>query len=424
MSGEGERALSQSAALWARAQRVIPRGVYGHQNAESHGALHPRFLARGAGSRVWDVDGNEYVDWMCAYGPMILGYRNAAADRAVAEQMELGDTLSLPGEPMVAYAEQIVARTVGMDWVVFGKNGADVTSWAVDTARAHTRRAKVVKVRNAYHGARPWTIPQLPGVPAHHRDELIEVAWNDVERLRELFASEGDAIACVILSPYDHQLHHAELPSPEWFPTVRELCDAHGVVFVMDDVRAGFRFDLGGSHVHFGAQPDLVCYSKAIANGYALSAGLGVERLREAAESIFFTGSFFFQSSAFAAATATLAELERTDAIATIDRIGRLLIDGIEAQAESYGAPLVSTGPPPMPSFNFRDDPDHARFVRWCDVATSHGAYLHPGHNWFVSAAHTEDDVDLTLRATAKAFEAVVTNRGVAPPPSTSSGQG
>ena len=105
MSGEGDRSLVESAALWARAQQVIPRGVYGHQNAESHGALHPRFLARGAGSRVWDVDGNEYVDWMCAYGPMVLGYRNPVVDRAVAEQMELGDTLSLPGEPMVEYAD-------------------------------------------------------------------------------------------------------------------------------------------------------------------------------------------------------------------------------------------------------------------------------------------------------------------------------
>ena len=132
--------LDRSEALWTRAQRVIPGGVYGHQNAGAHGERHPKFLARGEGSRVWDVDGNEYVDWMCAYGPMVLGYRNPVVDRAVAEQMELGDTLSLPGEAMVEYAEALVAKTAGMDWAIFGKNGADVTSWAIDTARGADRQ--------------------------------------------------------------------------------------------------------------------------------------------------------------------------------------------------------------------------------------------------------------------------------------------
>ncbi len=402
-----DRSLAKSEALWRRAERVIPRGVYGHQNAAAHGARHPKFLARGEGSRVWDVDGNEYVDWMCSYGPMVLGYRNAAVDRAVAEQMELADTMSLPGEPMVEYAEMLVAKTQGMDWAIFGKNGADATSWAIDTARAHTGKSKIVKGHDAYHGARPWTIPQLPGVPSHHREELIEVAWNDVDGLRAVFAAEGEDIACVILSPYDHQLHHAEFAGPGWFEAVRELCDSHGAVFVMDDVRAGFRFDMGGSHVAFGATPDLICYSKAIANGYALSAGLGVEALRSAAEQIFFTGSFFFQSSSFAAAKATMEEMERTDAIATIHRIGQLLIDGLEAQAEAFGLPFVSTGPSAMPSFKFNNDPKYAMFHEWCDVATEHGAYLHPAHNWFVSAAHTEEDIDLTLRATEQAFAAV-----------------
>jgi len=402
-----ERSLVKGEALWQRAERVIPRGVYGHQNAGTHGARHPKFLARGEGSRVWDVDGNEYVDWMCGYGPMVVGYRNPVVDRAVAEQMELADTMSLPGEPMVEHAEMLVARTEGMDWAIFAKNGADATSWAIDTARAQTGKSKIVKGRDAYHGARPWTIPALPGAPSHHREELLEVAWNDVDGLRSIFAEHGDDIAGVILSPYDHQPHDSVLPAPGWFDAVRELCDSHGAVFVMDDVRAGFRFDLGGSHVAFGAKPDLVCYSKAIANGYALSAGLGVGALRPAAEKMYLTGSFFFQNSSFAAAKATMEELEQSDAIATIHRIGQLLIDGLEAQAESFGLPFVSTGPAAMPSFKFNDDLKHALFHEWCDLATEHGAYLHPAHNWFVSAAHTEEDVDLTLRATEQAFAAV-----------------
>jgi glutamate-1-semialdehyde 2,1-aminomutase len=175
----------------------------------------------------------------------------------------------------------------------------------------------------------------------------------------------------------------------------------------MDDVRAGFRFHVGGSCEHFGAAPDLICYSKAIANGHALSAGLARERLRPAAERIYFTGSFFFASGAFAAALATLDVLERTDAIPRIQRIGRLLTDGLAEQARRHGLPLLPVGQPAMPVIRFPDDPERRRARRWCSLVTEGGAYAHPAHNWFVSAAHTEADVARTLEATERAFKAL-----------------
>ena len=152
----GDR-LAASHALWERARRVMPGGVYGHQNGAAHGASHPRFLVRGEGSHVWDVDGNEYVDWMCAYGPMILGYRHPDVEKAVADQLACGDCLPLPGPRMVELAERLVALTPRADLVVFGKNGADATSWAVDVARAHTGRPRIARVLGGYHGTRPWT---------------------------------------------------------------------------------------------------------------------------------------------------------------------------------------------------------------------------------------------------------------------------
>ncbi len=173
----------------------------------------------------------------------------------------------------------------------------------------------------------------------------------------------------------------------------------------MDDVRAGFRFHLGGSCEHWGAAPDLICYSKAIANGHALSAALAREALRGAAERIYFTGSFFFASGAFAAALATLAVLERTDAIAQIQRIGGLLVQA--EQARRHGVPLLPPGQPAMPVIRFEEDPERRRIRRWCSLVTQAGAYAHPAHNWFVSAAHTEEDVARTLEASERAFRQV-----------------
>ena len=275
----------------------------------------------------------------------------------------------------------------------------------MDVARAHSGRPRIARVRGAYHAARPWALPHLPGVPAHYRDDLLEFAWNDLDELGALFAARPGEIAVVMTAPFDHATGAA--PAPGFFAGLRALCDAHGTLFAMDDVRAGFRFHLGGSCEHFGAAPDLICYSKAIANGHALSAGLARETLRAAAERIYFTGSFFFASGAFAAALATLDVLARTDAIARIQRIGGLLTDGLSEQARRHGVPLLPVGQPAMPVIRFADDPERRRIRRWCSLVTERGAYAHPTHNWFVSAAHTEEDVARTLAAAERAFKTV-----------------
>ncbi|HKW94314.1 MAG TPA: aminotransferase class III-fold pyridoxal phosphate-dependent enzyme, partial [Methylomirabilota bacterium] len=264
---------------------------------------------------------------------------------------------------------------------------------------------RIARVAGAYHAARPWALPRMPGVPAHYREDLLEFPWNDLDGLRSLFEANPGAIAVVMTPPFDHATGAA--PAPGFFAGLRTLCDAHGALFAMDDVRAGFRFHLGGSCEHFGAAPDLICYSKAIANGHALSAGLARGHLREAAERMYFTGSFFFASGAFAAALDTLDVLERTDAIARIQRTGRLLTDGLAEQARRHGVAMLPVGQPAMPVIAFADDPGRRRIRRWCSLVTEGGAYAHPAHNWFVSAAHTEEDVACTLEATERAFKTV-----------------
>ena len=169
--------LAASHALWERARRVMPGGVYGHQNGAALGEGHPRFLARAERSRVWDVDGNEYVDWMCAYGPMILGYGHPAVEAAVAEQLAGGDCLPLPGPRMVELAERLVALTPRADFAVFGKNGADATSWAVDVARAYRPAADRPRAGRLSRGAPVGPSPPprraraLPGRSARVRME-------------------------------------------------------------------------------------------------------------------------------------------------------------------------------------------------------------------------------------------------------------
>jgi glutamate-1-semialdehyde 2,1-aminomutase len=175
----------------------------------------------------------------------------------------------------------------------------------------------------------------------------------------------------------------------------------------MDDVRAGFRLHLGGSGERFGVQPDLACYSKAIANGYPLAAVAGNDRFRSGAEQIFVTGSFWTAAVPMAAAIATIDALGAEDGVATMERTGQRLRDGLERQAAAHGVRINQTGPVQMPLMTFADDVDFGLAGIWTDVAAQRGAYFHPWHNWFLSAAHTDDDIDAALVATDEAFAAV-----------------
>ena len=197
------------------------------------------------------------------------------------------------------------------------------------------------------------------------------------------------------------------MPAAGFLQGVRRLCDEQGIVFILDDVRAGFRLDLRGSGTFFGVEPDLSCYCKAIANGYALSACLGREALRGAAERVFFTGSYFTSGVPMAAALACLKELETSGGIEHMNRIGQLLRDGLDRQARAHRLEIRQSGPPSIPFLTFAAD--EGKFTRsrfFCAECCRRGVYFHPHHNWFLSAAHTEEDVRFTLEATDEAFAA------------------
>jgi glutamate-1-semialdehyde 2,1-aminomutase len=394
--------------LRARARQVVPGGMFGHMRASGLPAGYPQFFERGEGCHLWDVDGRRYVDFMCSWGPIILGHKHPAVTEAVQRQMAAGDCLNGPTERMVELAERLVRLIPHADWALFSKNGTDATTTCVTVARAASGRRKILAARGAYHGAVPWCTPHPLGVTAEDRAHLIEYVYNDVSSLEAAVDKAGDDLAGVIVSAFRHDYgFDQELPSAEFAKRARELCDDKGAALIVDDVRAGFRLTLRGSWDLLGVQPDLSAWSKAIANGYALSAVTGNDSMRDAASRLFVTGSFWCSAVSMAAAIATLDELERIDGPRVMRDLGQRFRDGIARQATEAGVGVRQSGPPQMPTILFEDDTDFAIGERFSAEALKRGVYLHPRHNMFLSAAHTVDDIDFALEVTSEAFAAL-----------------
>ena len=406
--------VSNSQALLERARGVIPGGLYGHYGASMRRTA-PVYCARADGSRFWDVDDNEYIDYMCAFGPMILGYNHPVVDDAARAQSAVANTVSLAAPVMVDLAEKLVDMVSAAEWAMFAKNGGDVTNCAVMVARAATGRDKIVKVDDGYHGVAGWM--QDAGKPGTTRDDsasVLKVAWNDADALEATIRDNPGEIACFISSPYHHPvLQDNILPADGYWQKVEKLCRDAGIVLVVDDVRSGFRINLAGSNVEYGFTPDLICFGKGIANGYALSALVGNDAMREAAGNVMFTGTSFFSAPPMAAALATLRELERQDGARVMTDIGARLNDGLVRVAREHGFDLRATGIPAMPYYRLANVDMKAHFA-WIDECVKRGVYLLGFHNHFLSTAHTDEDLELTWSRAGDAFEAVLAS-GIRP---------
>jgi glutamate-1-semialdehyde 2,1-aminomutase len=399
---------SADTALRARAARVIPGGLWGHMNAANLPEGYPQYFARAEGCRLTDVDGRSFVDLMCAWGPIILGHRHPLVEAATRQQAALGDCMNGPGPVLVELAETLVEMIPHADWCQFGKNGTDATTGCVTIARAGTGRRKVLVAKGAYHGAVPWCSPSVAGVTAEDRAHLLHFVYNDIDSITAAVEQAGTDLAAIVVSAFRHDFGFAqEMPTPEFAAHLRAACDAAGAVLIVDDVRAGFRLDLGGSWETIGVRPDLSAFSKAIGNGYALSAVTGREWLRQAATEVFSTGSFWCGAVSMAAAVATLGELRRMDGPAYIRAMGERLRQGLIERAAFRGVAISQTGPVQMPTLLFDDDADWKKGFAFCAEALRHGAYLHPKHNMFLSCAHTTADIDAVIEAADAGFRYV-----------------
>lgn len=392
---------SNSQALFSRAHNVIPNGIAGHFNPsvqKPHGT-YPHYCQQSEGARFTDVDGNEYIDYMCAYGPMILGYRNPVVDEAYHLQLGQADTVTLASPVMVELAEYMVDMIPLADWATFAKNGADATNMAVLIARAATERTKTIAIDGGYHGASPWMQSlERGGIDSSDHSNVIRIPWNDVAALQQVLAEQGNEIAAFISSPYHHPAYQDNvLPAEGYWSEVHAMLKQHGVISICDDVRAGFRIDIGGSNEYFGYKPDLICFCKAMANGYPISALLGIDSLKEAAAAIFQTGSYWFSAAPMAAALACLKELKHIEAPKLILQTGKKVTDGLVEIAGKHGLELKVTGMLSMPYLRTEHESGIEFHQSLCGECTRRGVFMASHHNLFISAAHSQADVQRTF---------------------------
>lgn len=397
---------SADAELRRRAAAVVPGGVYGHMGVTgTMPPSFPQFYASAHGVRLTDVDGRELIDFMCSFGPMVLGYRHPEVDAAFRAQLDVGDVMAGPSPRFVELAELLTDTVAHADWAMFAKNGTDVTSMAVVIARAATGRTKLLKASNAYHGANAWFTPAPAGTTAADRVNIVEFTYNDLLSLEAAAAGADGDVAAIIVPPFRHDAFvDQELATPEFARGVRALADRLGAVLILDEVRTGFRLDPRGAWEPFGVRPDLTAFSKAIANGHALAALVGAESLRAAAQEVYVTGSFWMGGAAMAAGTVAIGLLRDPAHQARMHAAGDQLRAGLAAQASAHGFTLHQTGPSVMPFLRFEDDPQLTTAFAFTDAAVRRGVLLHPWHNMFLSTAHTADDVAEALTRTDEAF--------------------
>jgi glutamate-1-semialdehyde 2,1-aminomutase len=398
-----------------RAEKALPRGLAGHLSPQTNFPGAPHYITRAEGSRFWDIEDNEYIDMMCSWGPIVLGHLHPEVEEAVARQHSQVDCGNGAAPVMVDLAEKMVSLVDHGAWTLFAKNGADVTTLSVTLARAHTGRRTVLVANGAYHGSLPWCNPDAQGVTPGDRANIAYFDFNDLDSVAAAAGEHLGDLAAVILSPYRQPPgFDQEAPSAEFATGLRRLCDEHGALLIHDEVRTGMRLDLGSSWRSFGVAPDLSAWGKAIANGYALAALVGTEGLRDAAARVFATGTFWWSGDAMAAGLATLEVSERDDSLGAMNAWGSRFQAGLAAAAEARGLGVEVTGAPTMPYARFTaDDESHALADVFAAECAAHGLYLHPRHNWFVSAAMDERDLDQALAAIEAGVDAVASKADI-----------
>lgn len=406
---------NNSVALMERASKVIPCGVYGHlgpaEGCMIPTSAYPFFLSKAEGSLMWDADGNRFIDYMCGYGPNVTGYCDPDVDAAAMAQIKKGNCTTLPNSVMVDFAE-LLTSTVKKDWAFFAKNGGDVTSYAIMTARYYTGKKKIIFVNNYYHGVAPWTQkPDSPGTLVTDCMHAIYVNWNDLGQLKKAIEENKDDIACFIATPYMHgNFIDNELPAPGYWQAVRKLCTDNNIVLICDDIRAGFRLSLEGSDNHYGFEADLICFCKAIANGYNVSALCGKDFIKGAASAIMYTGSYWMSAVPFAAGIANINKLKEHNAPQYFRKIGTMLTDGLKKIAHDKGVKLSVSGEPALFYLMIKDDNSLLLHQEWIAECVKRGVFITNHHNHFVNLSLTPELVNETLEICDEAMGVMVKN--------------
>jgi glutamate-1-semialdehyde aminotransferase len=397
--------LSASHAALERALGVIPLGT---QTMSKHvsqfvGDVSPLFVQRANGSHVWDVDGNEFVDFPMALGPMLLGYAEPVVDDAVRAQLESGITFTLSHPLEAEVAERIVALCPGVDAVRFAKSGSDAVSGAIRAARALTDRDLVLV--GGYHGWHDWYIGSTTrdlGVPKAVRDLTLTFRFNDLDHLRSVLEQHPGEVAAIVLEPSG-----AEVPEPGYLQALVDLAHEHGALVVFDEIIVGFRVAPGGARQRYGVQPDLSCYGKALGNGMPIAAVAGPWRLMRVFEEIFFSGTHGGEALSLAAARAVLDTIADGTVLADIEAKGTIHRSELQAavRAAAVADRVTVTGEPQRAVIGFAG-PDPLITKSFVQQSMHDAGFLFNGSQ-FICARHTTEELHRAAEAFAAACRTI-----------------
>ena len=403
------RRLGQSNAWWQRAQRIIPMGTQTLSKSPTQfvQGVSPIYLQRGRGSHVWDVDGNEYIDYPMALGPVLLGYAEPAVDEAIRGQLADGIVFSLMHPLEVEVAERIVAMCPGVEAVRFGKSGSDALSAAVRAARAYTGRDKVLV--SGYHGWHDWyigTTTRSQGVPEAVTGLVSTFPFDDLDALREAVA--GGGVAAIILEPSG-----ATVPRPGYLQAAVDVAHEHGAIVIFDEIITGFRLAPGGARERYGVLPDLSCYGKALGNGMPISAVGGTWDVMRVFEDVFYSGTHGGETLSLAAARAVLDAVADGRLLADIETRGRRMLEGVAQLIAKHGVDSrVSIGGEPQRSVVGFPGTESLVDKSWVQQCLVERGVLFNG-SLFICARHSDADVDRALEAFDDAFAAMANGDSV-----------
>jgi glutamate-1-semialdehyde 2,1-aminomutase len=429
------RNLSRTRELFAKGKQFIPHGV--NSNFRYWGDEDTLVILRGEGSRIWDADENEYIDYRLGFGPIILGHAYPPVIERVTQAIRDSTTFAWTTPLEIQVAERLV-RMTGVEKVRLANSGTEATMHALRIARGYTGRERFIKFEGQYHGmydyvmfstagmpARlmgsrrdPINVQSSSGIPEGIRKYVINLPFNDFERLEETVEAHWHELATIMVEP---MLGNAAgiMPKPGWLEKIRELCDRFGIVLMFDEVKTGFRIANGGAQEYFGVQADLVTYAKAMGNGFPVAAIGGKDEVMGVIGngSVAHGGTYTGNTVGVAAADATLAILEEEPIIETIFERGQKLMDGIDEILTRYDIPHCMTGLPSMLSWILGTDEEPTDFRDYCEgddalYEVLSTALIERGilpdsdgrEPWFLCYAHGEREIADTLTA----FEAAV----------------
>ena len=428
--------------LFEKSQQLIPGGVNSPVRAFRSVGGTPVFFKKGLGSRLWDVDGKEYIDYINSWGPMILGHAHPEVIKAVQEVAANSLSFGAPTGLELEIAELINKLVPSMEQVRLVSSGTEATMSAIRVARGFTGRSKIVKFEGCYHGHSDALlvkagsglltfgknnqagVPSSAGVPAEVAAHTLTLEYNNTAALKELFAAAGDELACVIIEPVVGNMNLV-VPHMEFLQTLRELCTKHGTVLIFDEVMTGFRVHLGGAQALYNIKPDLTTLGKVIGGGLPVGAFGGRKDIMQCLApvgTVYQAGTLSGNPVAVTAGLATLKLIQAPDFHAKLAAQTKKLVDGLVAAAREAGVVFSAQSVGGMFGLYFSEkcpssfaevmQSNKENFNKFFHLMLDAGIYLAPSafEAGFVSAAHTDQDIELTINAAKKAFSSLVSH--------------